>query len=523
MINNNLLDVKNIAQLANKLATRKALTEENLLCFSAVYFPHYFSYSLAPFQYEMIDIASDEKCELAVMITFRGSGKSTILSTINPLWQIMGKAKRKHIVLISQTQEQARAHIKNIKAELENNDLLRNDLGPFKEISDSWTSMSLEFTHYKAKITALSVEQSKRGLRYRQHRPDMIICDDLEDYNSTMTKESRKKLAEAYSSEIAPLGDIGTRILMVGNYLHPNSLLTTLRDKIIAGDIRGRNMFVPLIDDNKQIAWPQKFVDFSEITKLKEKVANEKMWQLEYLLRSVADEDQFLSYQDIAYYHELPEAQKACFKYRILAVDPAISTGNKADYTAIVSASVYKIEYKWQIYLEPFPINKRMNFIESQKCLFNLSEQDPNVHVLIESTAYQRSLIEQLKENKVDAFAYDTKGISKQERLLLASNYIRNQKVYFPENGCTDLINQLVNFSSEAHDDLADAATMLILYVMELASKDMLPKGINYCDLHVFDIDESREQLAKEGRRNNFFDDFLDNDPLGWNKDGSSK
>ena len=69
----------------------------------------------------------------------------------------------------------------NLKRELEDNDLLKNDLGPFQEESDEWGSISLVFSNMNARITVASSEQSIRGMRHGQHRPDLIIGDDVED------------------------------------------------------------------------------------------------------------------------------------------------------------------------------------------------------------------------------------------------------------------------------------------------------------------------------------------------------
>ena len=69
--------------------------------------------------------------------------------------------------------------LKNLRTELENNHLLRHDLGPFREEEDEWRNTSLVISNYEARIMAVSVDQSVRGIRHKQHRPDLIICDDI--------------------------------------------------------------------------------------------------------------------------------------------------------------------------------------------------------------------------------------------------------------------------------------------------------------------------------------------------------
>ena len=71
----------------------------------------------------------------------------------------------------------------NTRKELESNRLLRGDLGPFKTEESQWGS-SIVLTKYDAQLTFASAEQSLRGMRYKQYRPDLLIADDIEDNDS---------------------------------------------------------------------------------------------------------------------------------------------------------------------------------------------------------------------------------------------------------------------------------------------------------------------------------------------------
>jgi hypothetical protein len=120
----------------------------------------------------------------------------------------------------------------NLRRELENNTLLKNDLGPFQEESDEWGATSIVFSNSNARITMASSEQSVRGLRHNQHRPDLIICDDVEDIASTKTRDARNKTYQWLTSEVIPAGDKSTRLVIVGNLLHEDSLLMRIREAI---------------------------------------------------------------------------------------------------------------------------------------------------------------------------------------------------------------------------------------------------------------------------------------------------
>lgn len=514
-----LLNDSLMQKIATDQLVRTSLTKESALYFATIYFPHYFSYGFAEFQFQMFQIVEDEKCPFAVNVTFRGSGKSTLFTTIAPLWCIMGSHQKKHPLIVCQTQEQARSHMASIKAELETNTLLRNDLGPFKETNDKWNSMTLEFSKYGAQITAVSIDQSVRGLRYNQYRPDLIICDDIEDASSAKTKEGRRRTRDLYSSEIAPLGDLETRIIMVGNYLHPNSLLSTLTERIKAGTMEGRNLLVPLINDEGQIAWPEKFSSIEKIKALRERVADDRIWMQEYMLKAVPEDDQLIRYEDILRYDDIPKGWEPQFQYRAAGIDLAISKDSKADYTAIVSGSVYRHEGEYHIFIDRSPTNEHFNFRETIEFLLCFDSAYPNTHLFIESTGYQRSLVEQLNEEGIDAHEVQVGGYSKQERLALVVKWVKKGLIHFPHDGVTDLINQMVNFGAETHDDLVDAFTLLISQVMGYAHLNSMPVGVSESGPISIIIPGGFVNAATQHRRKRGKFDVrtLANDPHGWN------
>lgn len=520
---NKLLNEQIIKQVTDDRKMRVNLTRESLLYFSTVYFPHYFSYDFAQFQFEMLQLVEDNTCPFGVVITFRGSGKSTLFTTIAPLWTIMGNQEKKHVVIVCHTQEQARSHMASIKAELESNELLRKDLGPFKETNDTWNALSLEFSKYEAKITAVSIDQSIRGSRYKQHRPDLIICDDIEDSSSVKTKEGRKRIRELYSSEIAPLGDLNTKIVMVGNYLHPNSLLATLRESIRANNLSGKELFIPLINDEGQIAWPQKFPDLASVKQLEERVADMRIWTQEYLLKIVPEEDQLIKYEDIRWYDNYPAGWEPYFQFRAAGVDLAISKNDKADYTAIVSGAVFRHNNEYHIFIDRNPTNERLNFRETIDFLMDFRKVYPDTHLFIESTSYQQSLAQQLLHEGIDAHDVQIGNLSKLERLAAVGYWVRRGQVHFPKDGSTDLVNQMVNFGAEKHDDLVDAFTLLCLQVMEYAKNGSIPQSAQTAGPIIVKLvgnpyswrSLERASRAKFGRQR-FNLRTLAGDPEGW-------
>lgn len=262
---------------------RRAITTSSHWAFFHIFFSEYVRYPTALFQHEMLEL-SEKRFKLLVVMAFRGSGKTTILNLSYPLWAILGVKQKKCVVIISRTRDLVAAHMRNIKHELEHNELLRDDLGPFREDPSNWGTLSLELPYLGARIIGVSREQRIRGLLHGKHRPDLIICDDLDDTYSVKTPEERDATYDWFKSEVVPIGDRNTEIILLGNLLHEDSLLMRLRDQIKAKEIEGVFRAYPLTDDNNKPLWPGKFPTKREVEKLRAEIADETVWKQEYLL-----------------------------------------------------------------------------------------------------------------------------------------------------------------------------------------------------------------------------------------------
>ena len=450
---------------------RTAITKQSFFLFFHFYFAHYVKYVTAPFQRELFYLAERKDVKNLFVVAFRGSGKSTIFTTSYPVWAILGQQQKKFVLILCQTRSQAKQHMMNLRRELEGNQLLKNDLGPFQEENDEWGSFSLVFSKLNSRITAASTEQSIRGLRHNQHRPDLIVVDDIEDLASTKTREGRNKTYQWLTGEVIPAGDRNTRLVIVGNLLHEDSLLMRLKENIDSGHLAGIFRMYPLIK-NGVILWPGKYGAMEDIEEEKKKSANEYAWQREYLLHIVPDEEQVIRREWIQYYDVIPPPMHIFENYFShkevrISLDLAISKSNAADYTAMVPGLLYETKSGYQLYILPKIINRRMSFpetIEVCKTLDQSYKKDgERPTFVIEDVAYQKALPQQLEN---EGF-WNVKTIrpgnqDKRSRLALTANLIKTGKVLFPREGAEQLIQQIVHFGVEKYDDLADAFAGLV-------------------------------------------------------------
>ena len=463
------LTPEELEQIKLNRTVRRMLARKSHFWFFSIYLSHYIKYPFAPFHHDIFVLTEDEELKLAVLVVFRGGGKSTLVTLSYAIWSIIGMQKKKFVLILSQTQAQARLLLTNIKRELESNQLLKDDIGPFEEVGDEWGATSIVISNYEARITIASTEQGVRGLRHGQYRPDVVICDDVEDLNVVKTKEGRDKTFSWFTGEVLPIGDKETKFIIVGNLLHEDSLLMRLRKMIVEGKLDGKFFAYPLLDDEGNMAWLGKFPTLQDIEKLKATIGSDSAWSREYLLKIISDADRVVHPEWIQYYDSIPQEQGNDFRYIATGIDLAISQKESADYTAMVSAKVYGHQEELKVYILPNPINKRMSFPDTVEMAIQLSKtlgNDTYTKLFIEEVGYQQALVEHLEAKNIPAEGVKIAGQDKQARLTLITHLIRQGKVLFPKQGVEDLIMQLTGFGVEKHDDLADAFSLLLLKIM---------------------------------------------------------
>jgi phage terminase large subunit-like protein len=471
-INNNILE-----KIYSNRLIRTSVAKKSHQWFFHLYLGNYVKYQTAPFQQEMFRLTENQNLPLVALMAFRGSGKSTIVTCSTAIWSVLGKPNKKYVVILTKTQQQARQHLANIRYEFESNELLKNDFGPFEDNKAEWTSSSLTLPKYGAKIIAVSAEQGIRGLRHREHRPDLLLIDDVEDDQSIRNKDSRDKTYDWFVREVLPIGDENTKIMIVGNLLHRDSLMMRLKNDIMQGKREGIFKSYPIMDDNKIITWPAKFPTMEEINDLKLKIGDEKAWKQEYILKIVYDESRVIHPDWINYYDEINES-KDSFRYNAIGIDPAISEATHADYTGIVSAKVYGNRENLRIYISRNPINKKMNFpkaVQVIKDFYKVTKHDGITKVFVESVAMQGSIAQMLDHEGVPAEEVGIKG-DKRARLSVLTGKIKNAQILFPKKGAEELINQIIDLGTQNNDDLADAFSLLCNKIIEDDEKVIMPE-----------------------------------------------
>ena len=200
--------------------------------FAATYFPHHVSAHasiLHEWLYERLPrLTADRRGIKLAVAAPRGEAKSTIVTQLFTLWCVLTDRK-KFIPIIMDAYEQAAAMLEMIKAELEVNPRLGQDFPRAAGTGPVWRE-GVIVTAGNAKIQVFGSGTRMRGLRHGSRRPDLVICDDLENDENVRSRRQRDKLEAWFKNAVLKLGpaDDSMDLVLVGTVLHYDSLLARM-------------------------------------------------------------------------------------------------------------------------------------------------------------------------------------------------------------------------------------------------------------------------------------------------------
>ena len=136
-------------------------------------------------------------------------------------------------VIVSDTETQAAMFVGMLKTHLQENEhiielfgIKKDNEGRVKFFKDSESDFICEFEDgHKCRVIAKGSEQKLRGLLWNGQRPDLIICDDLENDEIVMNKDRREKFKKWFYGALLPCISSKGKLRYVGTILHMDSLL----------------------------------------------------------------------------------------------------------------------------------------------------------------------------------------------------------------------------------------------------------------------------------------------------------
>lgn len=290
----------------------------------------------------------------------RGHAKSTAITHCYTLACVLFR-QRQFALIVSDTETQAVLFLQDIRKELEDNTdiqqlfgLATDEKGRTKFVKDTESDIICEFQDgHQFRIMAKGSEQRVRGLKWGSKRPDLIVCDDLENDEIVLNKDRRDKFKRWFNGALLPCRAQDGIVRVVGTVLHLDSLLETLmpleyskktvfEELKVWTTLRGQWKSVKYRAHNKEwtkFLWPEKHSkeDLAEIYKgLMDQGLGDVYYQ-EYLNQPIDESNALFKRADFAPIKE--EDFKSPLHYYV-AVDLAISEKQKADWTVFVIGGV---------------------------------------------------------------------------------------------------------------------------------------------------------------------------------------
>jgi predicted phage terminase large subunit-like protein len=156
----------------------------------------------------------------------RGGAKSTIGTLAFPLRAAV-EGLEPYIWIVSDTKHQACAHLENIKTELTENAVLAQAFPEVVGRGPVWRSNLIVLRNGTA-VEAFGTGQRIRGRRRREHRPTLIVCDDLQNDSHIGSPTQRDRSRSWFHGTLLKAGTHRTHVVHLATALHRDALAMEL-------------------------------------------------------------------------------------------------------------------------------------------------------------------------------------------------------------------------------------------------------------------------------------------------------
>lgn len=300
------------APLTGPKGLRRKLGAVDLEYFGRAYLAHYFVRKSPAFHGELDRIWRDgvmkgknpttqakeisraDGCRRAIEAP-RGHAKSTTF-TFKDSIHAAAYAYKHYEIILSDSSEQAEGFLRDIKTEFKENAALREDFGELP--GRVWKASVILLTN-GVKIEAIGSGKKIRGRRHKQWRPDLIVCDDLENDENVNTAEQRKKLRNWFYKAVSKAGDTYTDIVYIGTLLHFDALLANVANNPSYKTVKYRGVISFAENTELWDAWEAIYTDLTNEKRQEEARAFYEAHEAEMLEGTAVLWKEKLSYYDL--------------------------------------------------------------------------------------------------------------------------------------------------------------------------------------------------------------------------------
>jgi hypothetical protein len=297
------INKKNVSKAEEELL----LAERDLIAFGKLFLPDDFMRSETPFfHYEVSDLLNDHSKRQVAVILPRGHGK-TVLTKCSIMHDFLFATEPLFYGWVAASSKISVPNLDYIKYHMEYNDRVLYYFGNLK--GRKWTEDDIELKNGTKLISKSNLSGIRGGAKLHK-RYDLIVLDDFEDENNTITPESRAKISNLVTAVVFPALEPHTgRLRINGTPVHYDSFINNIlvgHDKAMSkGDPYSWDVvtYKALQDDGTSL-WPSWF-GMKEMERKKKFYADsgqpQKFYQ-EYMMEVQNAEDAIFTRNHIKYW-----------------------------------------------------------------------------------------------------------------------------------------------------------------------------------------------------------------------------
>lgn len=474
---------------------------EKVLIWSRLFLPDYFYNSSPPFHREILMKLFSEGNEYNAAP--RGFAKTTVIQAGVAFMVAYGL---KHfIVILEKTGTESNEVLDVIRDIFKHNEAIKSLYGDLikrdaagvydQKNKDAQNDLLINGVRLRGKGFNTPV----RGLKSKSHRPDLIICDDVEEDEHIRSQEQRQKYYDNLTTGVIPAVDVNGCIKMFGTILHYDSLLNN-QVKLHNGTIYAA---YDENDPENTLLWPQRWtyakLEAKRLEMMQEGKGSASFYK-EYLNKPVDDSTRAFKWEWLQKtYRESDLVNQPINIYVIL--DVADSVKDRSDFTGEVKLKVNP-DNQWFIARAK---RNKFNITGLIERIFDIWIYDKPIAIGIEKKALEDQIRPLLKIEAKKRNVYPTVielkhgGTAKEARIKGAlQGRFEYGMISFLEDANDDqglLRSELYDFPSSKHDDLSDALAYGDQFVYEPFAKDQRqPKEQADMDMHLADAIDGIEE-----------------------------
>lgn len=434
--------------------------------FARAYFPKTVRQSSPDFHQEMDATLDDPTNRYAAFKVFRGGAKTAKLRLM--LAKRIAYAISRTALYVSNSQRIAIPSITWLKTQIEYNQTFAQTfkLKPGRK----WAEDDIEIFHgvdeVPIRVMAAGITGQVRGINIEDYRPDLILCDDPDNEETTGSPEQRSKAQDLFFGALA-------RTLAPPSEA-PMAKMVLAQTPIAFGDLIDScsqspawkvNVFGCFNSEGRS-RWEERFSTKWLQSEKEEaiRIRRHDIWLREMECTLISPDLAAFNAAWLQYWDVLPEGM-VCY----MGLDPASSDAKTADFMALVVIGFHQ----GKVFLVDYYAAKGKNPEEISVKFFEFAIRYKPRFAVVETVGYQRILkwyLEremQTKNHYVAIRPYDDRR-KKSDRIRQAITARAANRMFFVHKTHAEWIDQYTMYGlrPDLHDDLLDATAMAMSAVV---------------------------------------------------------